>query len=278
MNLISKKQRLLALAGTLALLSTNASAHRVWVKPNTTVVSGDEAWVTFDAAIANDIFNPDHYAYPLEQLTAIAPGGDEISVQNAAKLKYRSVFDLHMQQEGTYRVVNSSRSLMASWEDENGDRVRWPERGKTGTKEALMAAVPMDAKGLNVVDYSRRLETFVTLGAPSDISESDDATGLTMSFLGHPNDLYTAEPNELTFTFDGQPAKGTSVTLVRENARYRDTNTAETYTADKSGKVEITFDKPGMYWLEATYEDKNAQPPASERRGNYVVVLEVLPL
>ncbi len=40
----------------LAAYSPLSEAHRVWIKPSTTVVSGDSEWITFDAAIANGIF------------------------------------------------------------------------------------------------------------------------------------------------------------------------------------------------------------------------------
>ena len=267
-----------SLATIVTLLSTQAFAHRVWVKPNTTVVSGDEAWVTFDAAIANGIFNPDHFAYPLERLNAQGPNGTSVSLENSATLKYRSVFDLHLQQEGTYRVYNASHSLMAFWKDEDGNRQMWPGRGKIGTREALLKSVPMDADDLNIIDMSRRLETYVTLGAPSDVTQDKDNKGLSLSFKGHPNDLYTSEPNQFSFFFDNERAEGVEITLVREGQQYRDTDNSQTFRSDKNGNVDITFEDPGMYWLEAEYSDKKAKAPANERRGSYVVVLEVLPL
>lgn len=265
-------------ATAITLLSTQALAHRVWIKPNTTVVSGEQAWVTFDAAIANGIFNPDHFAYPLERLTALGPDGKAVDIGNSATLKYRSVFDLHLQQEGTYRVYNSSHSLMAFWQDKEGNRQMWPGRGKTGTKDALLKSVPMDADNLNIVDMSRRVETFVTLGAPSDVANSNNDKGLTLSFQGHPNDLYTQEPNRLSFLFNNERAEGVKVTLVRGGQQYRDTDETQTFTTDASGNVTITFEHPGMYWLEAQYSDSKAKAPVNERRGSYVVVLEVLPL
>ena len=39
-----------------------------------------------DAAIANGIFNPDHFAMPLDRLTAYNPDGQPIELQNQAKL------------------------------------------------------------------------------------------------------------------------------------------------------------------------------------------------
>jgi len=49
-----RRTTLLALLLALALPNA-AQAHRVWLLPAATVLSGDEPWVTFDAAVSNDI-------------------------------------------------------------------------------------------------------------------------------------------------------------------------------------------------------------------------------
>jgi hypothetical protein len=38
------------------LLAVPAQAHRAWLLPSATVLSGTDAWVTVDAAISNDLF------------------------------------------------------------------------------------------------------------------------------------------------------------------------------------------------------------------------------
>ncbi|MEM0516480.1 DUF4198 domain-containing protein [Pseudoalteromonas sp. YIC-827] len=259
-------------------VAQDAHAHRAWLKPNTTVVSGDESWITFDAAIANGIFNPDHHAYPLQRLSAIGPDGKEVAMQNSAKLRYRSVFDLHLTDAGTYRVFNASRSLMARWVDEQGQNQRWPGRGKTGTAELFAEQVPKNAKDLQVSEVARRMETFVTLGAPNAVAVEPTGQGLELNALTHPNDLYVGEAAPMQFLMDGKAAPGTTITLVRQDERYRDQQVATELSTDQNGKFTLEFSEPGMYWLEAEYEDNQGKAPATMRRGSYVVVLEVLPL
>ena len=58
--MIKRKTSQLLLMGVLLTSSLSVNAHRLWIKPNTTTVSGQDEWVTFDAAIANGIFHPDH--------------------------------------------------------------------------------------------------------------------------------------------------------------------------------------------------------------------------
>ena len=262
----------------LALFASQAQAHRLWIKPNTTVVSGENEWITFDAAIANGIFNPDHHAYPLERLTAWNPEANKIELQNGQRLKYRSVFDLNLTAEGTYKVFSASRTLVARWTDENGERHFWPGRGRTGTEEEFRSQVPQGAADLQVTDVANRIEVFVTAGAPTDAVLKPIGQGLEWAPELHPNDLYTGEAVTFGFLFDGQPAKNASLILVREGEKYRDQSQPIIGTTNGKGEVTVTFDAPGMYFLEVEYEDDNAEPPASQRRGSYSAVVEVLPL
>ncbi len=41
-------------------LPFSASAHRAWIAPTATVLSGDDAWVGFDAGMSNGVFIADH--------------------------------------------------------------------------------------------------------------------------------------------------------------------------------------------------------------------------
>ncbi|QJR80694.1 DUF4198 domain-containing protein [Alteromonas pelagimontana] len=267
-----------ASALSLLLVSPFTSAHRVWIKPSTTVVSGENEWITFDAAIANGIFAPDHFAMPLERLNAFSPDGKNIELKNPHKLHYRSVFDLELTQEGTYKVASSSRSISARWEDEKGERHFWPGRGEVASPAEFEAAVPKDAKNLEVVDSARRVEVYVTSGAPSDTVLKPTNKGLELVATTHPNDLYVNENVEFRFIMDGESAAATQVTVVKEGEKYRDTANPIEVKADAQGKISLQFPDPGMYWLEAEYEDNKAKAPAKTRRGTYVVVLEVLPM
>lgn len=262
----------------LSLIATPALAHRAWIKPTTTVVSGDDEWISFDAAVANGIFTPDHFALGTEGITVTSPSGKEVAKQHEQKLRYRSVFDINVKEEGTYRVETASQSLMAFWKDADGKRQMWPGRGKTGTLEEFNKAVPKKADGLEVVESSRRINVFATLGEPSEDAIKPSGKGLELDGKTHPNDLYTGEEISLGFLMDGGAATGTKVTIVKDGEKYRDTDDAMNLTTDADGQIAVTFEEPGMYWLEAEFEDDNAKAPAQKRRGMFVLVMEVLPL
>ena len=47
---------------TLAIcLPLSAQAHRAWMLPSATVLSGEDPWITVDAAVSNDLFYFEHF-------------------------------------------------------------------------------------------------------------------------------------------------------------------------------------------------------------------------
>ena len=71
-----KKYILPALAVLAAVAAPmSASAHRGWLKPSHTVLSGNSFWVSFDAGASNGVFIADHAPLRLspQSLTVTAP-------------------------------------------------------------------------------------------------------------------------------------------------------------------------------------------------------------
>ncbi|KPD20984.1 MULTISPECIES: DUF4198 domain-containing protein [Idiomarina] len=267
-----------SLAVLTLFASASSEAHRVWIKPSATIVSGDSEWITFDAAIANGIFYPDHYPLGLDRVKAMAPDGAAVTLENGHKGKLRSVFDVELEKEGTYTVYSASSGLSARWVDAEGERQYWPPRGSQKTNEDFYKEVPQNAKDLEVSERSHRVETFVTSGAPTYDTLGPTGKGLELEPVTHPNDLYTGENITFKFNIDGTAAAGTEIVLVKDGERYRDQSQPTKLKTDKKGEVTFTLDEPGMYWLEAEYTDNNGKAPASKRQGSYVAVLEVLPM
>lgn len=266
----------LLLAG--AGIALSAQAHRVWILPAATVLSSEDPWVTFDAAISNDIFHPDFHALGLEHVKAIGPDGAGVALENTHTGKYRSNFDLHLEQAGTYRVYTADSGLSATWESADGERQRWPGRGERPDPGDFERSVPREAKNLEITQRSHRVETFVTAGAPTGEALAPTNVGLELLPLTHPNDLYAGETARFRLLIDGQPAAGAAVSVLPGGMRYRDSQGAIEVTADEEGTVAITWPRAGMYFLEAEYRDDRAQSPATVRRGAYSATFEVLPL
>ncbi|HTV02800.1 MAG TPA: DUF4198 domain-containing protein [Luteitalea sp.] len=224
-------------------------AHRQWLFPSATVLSGSDPWVTVDAAISNDLFYFEHFPMRLDNLVVTAPDGTSAKAENASTGRYRSTFDVHLTQKGTYKIAVANNQVAASY-TENGQPKQW-----RGTPDAFAKEVPAGAADLKVSRTSGRVEVFVTSGSPSDTVLKTTGVGLELAPVTHPNDLVAGEAATFAFVLDGKPAANLAVTLIPGGIRYRDTLGEIKATTDKDGKVTVTLPEPGMYWLNASYSE-----------------------
>jgi hypothetical protein len=267
--------RPVALAALLALGATaSAQAHRAWLLPSATVLSGDDPWLSVDAAVSNDLFYFEHQPLRLDGILITAPDGTLLQPEHANTGRYRSTFDVHLTEPGTYRVASVMGGLMGSYKAE-GTQKRW--RG--ADLAALTAALPAGASDVRVSRIDRRVETFVTVGKPSDTALHPVGVGMELLPITHPNDLFAGEEARFRLVLDGQSAAGVEVEIVRGGIRYRDQLGEVTLTTNAEGEFAYVWPEPGMYWLEATAkpETDTTQAFAVQRRAGYAVTLEVLP-
>ena len=266
-------KHLTPLAGLLAAIAAlalpmSAQAHRAWLAPTSTVLSGTEAWVGFDAGMSNGVFVADHAAMNLSGLTITAPDGSTAQAANAMTGKYRSTFDLHLTQAGTWRVANVSGGVVVSYKQGTETR-RW-----RGPQADMAANIPADATDIVATRANSRTETFVTLGEPTAITLTGQ--GLELAPVTHPNDLVAGEPATFRLVRDGQPAADMEVTVARGGSRYRDHPEEMTVRTGTDGAFTVTWPEAGLYWMNAA-----VRLPASGDQLAYSAayngVVEVLP-
>jgi uncharacterized GH25 family protein len=253
----------------LALAPAVTLAARSWLLPSQTIVARSGGWVAFDAASADDLFSANQGALPLDQLSVAAPDGASVAPQNVGKGRSRSTFDLELRTPGTYRVAVAGDTVMARWE-EDGKPKRW-----RGTPAEMAAGIPANAAKLEVEQLQRRVETFVTVGAPTDLKPA--GVGLELVPVRHPNDLYAGETAQFRFLLDGKPAANLGVEILAGGVRYRDSPGEQRLTTDASGAITVTWPAAGLYWLDAAIEDERASVPnVKKRRASYNGTFEVL--
>jgi uncharacterized GH25 family protein len=290
-------RKLFALAAALGFSVSAAHAHRAWILPSVTVFSGEEQWVSVEAAVSNNLFFPNHRPVALAQIEVRAPDGSPVELQNATSGQIRSSFELQLKQQGTYVISlrpGSGRrpamggpggkqsadgkqqpqgNLMGSY-TENGKPQRW-----RGSPETLVSEGVASKPDFKLTESGgRSVVSFVTLGKPSTETLKPTGKGFEVEYVTHPNDLFTGEPATFRFLMDGQPAANVEVALVRGDDRYRDESGEVTLHTDANGNVKIDFEETGRYWMEATY----AQPGTlhgvpSVKNFTYVATFEVLP-
>ncbi|PTQ13191.1 ABC transporter permease [Sphingomonas oleivorans] len=260
-------------AAALALLATPfaAEAHRPWLRPSSTVLSGDESWVTVDAAASTDPFVLDHQPLRLPGFAAWAPDGHEVPLENALTGRYRTTFDVHLTQQGSYRIGLVQNGIAGSYML-NGEQKRLP-RGLT--KDNYSDQIPSGVTDVALSEVLNRNETYVTLGQPTPLKPTGQ--GLELVPVTHPNDLVAGEPATFAFLIDGKPAPSLSITIIPDGRRYRDDTAERRFVTDATGRVTIDWPAPGLYWLNATATDARVSlPAAKERRLGYTTTLEVL--
>ena len=269
-----KTRLLIAASAALALFAAApARAPRQWMLPSSTVLSGDDVWVTVDAAVSNDLFYFEHQPLRLDAVKAWAPDGSEAPIENKATGRYRSTFDVHLTQKGTWRIASVADMLMGSY-DLDGKTERLP-RGTTAAN--LAERLPAGATNVRTAEANNRNEIFVTAGEPTTTVFKPTGKGLEFAPVTHPDELVAGEPARFRFLIDGKPAPGLKVTVIPGGKRYRNAEGAVELTTGNDGVVTVNWPNAGMYWLNATATDARvSNPRATERRMSYTTTLEVM--
>lgn len=286
----------LALTALACALSVplSAHAHRSWLLPSSTVLSGEKPWITVDAAVSNHIFEFEHNALLLEgvgqplpipegakqppmrrppsRIQITAPDGSSVNPENGHLGRFRSSFDVPLTQQGTYKLAIANQGVMASWKDAaTQEPRRW-----TGPLAGLKEAIPNEANEVRVVETSSRIETFVTVGKPTDGTLKTTGNGLELAPITHPNDWIAGQPAPLAFLLNGQPAANVAITVIPDGSRFRNDSGEINAKTDEKGHVTLTLPTAGRYWLEAEFSSKEGlTPPLTERRATYSATLEI---
>lgn len=268
---------LIAAAITAITLPAAVHAHRQWMLPSMTVVSGegDDVWVTVDAAVSNDLFYFEHQ--PLRwDASVLLPDGTPGEIKNKATGRYRTTFDVQIGKRGTYKIFYATDGVMGTYKL-NGEEKRLPRGTTTAT---LASAIPAGATDVKTTESSNRNEIFVTAGEPTTAVFKPTGKGIELVPITHPNDLVMGEDATFQFLLDGKPAAGLPVTVIPGGIRYRDQLKQQDLKTGADGKVTIKWTDPGMTWINVTTpraeREEGAPPAPGGRRASYVTTLEVM--
>lgn len=255
MKSTSLRARALSLAAAVALtLPMAAHAHRSWLLPSGTIYSAQQPWVSVDAAVSNDIFYYEHNAAGLDNLVVIGPDGQPVEAQNQAKGRYRSMFDVKLDKQGTYRLALVNDTLIASF------KVGTETKRLRGTAESLAKDIPANAEDLRVSQSQNRVETFVTSGKPTTDALKPTGRGIELVPVTHPNDLVAGETATFRFLDNGKPAAGYNATVILAGLRYRSDLGEIRMETDTNGEIKVKWPAAGMYWV-------NVAPPRAPGAG-----------
>jgi len=269
MNRLTKS---ILFAVAITSVSTGAFAHRIWLLPSTFTLSGEHERVTLDAAISNDLFFPNHVPMNLAGVTVTAPDQSNIELSNPAQGEIRSTFDIKLNQQGTYKIAENAKTYFAQWK-EDGEA----KRARANLQELLARGIA-DKEDAKFMVAERRVETFVTLGAPSKQVFALSGEGLELTPTTHPNDVYVDENITFSFTLDGEPAAGLEMIVLKGNDRYRDTQAELKVKTDETGSATFKLTDAGRYWINlATVAGTRKEGELTlARRVSYAATFEAL--
>ena len=297
-KMISQALALLAGASALAL-PISAQAHRQWLLPVATTYSDEDPWASVDAAVSNDLFFPDHFPMQLAQIKVTAPDGTPGKIEHGVTGRYRSTFDVHLTQPGTWKIGTEGFNVMGSFKvdgvEKRVGRRPGPPPGAMGpggpggegrgpggpggapVETVALDAIPANATDLKLTEAISRNEIFVTRGAPTSTLLKPTGKGLEFDPVTHPDDLVANEPGKFRFLIDGKPAKGLKLTVIPGGKRYRDAEGGYDVTTDANGVATVKWTGAGMYWMTvSTTDNKPTTPRATERRMTYTATVEVM--
>ncbi|MBJ7484842.1 DUF4198 domain-containing protein [Brevundimonas sp.] len=269
-------------AAAIALMAAlaaplSAQAHRRWILPSSTVLSGADAWIGIDGGISNQVFVADHAAMRFDNVKVTAPDGSTVAPEHLMQGQYRSTFDIHLTQPGTYKIANASAGMMVTW-TLNGTPGRW-----RGPAAEMAANVPAGATDVVGAPFANRIETFATLGEPTTTVFQPTGVGIELVPVTHPTDVVAGEAATFQLIRENQPMADTEVTIARGGIRYRDNPDEMTVKTDAEGKFTVTWPEAGMYWINTAWRAGGPAPEGMGRGGppvasaSYVAVFEVLP-
>lgn len=275
------KLRTLALAACAVIaLTAPARAHNQWLKPSITVLSDTTQSVTVDAAASTIPFQANHAPLNVENVQVIKPDGSTGAIENVARGRYRSTFDVTIDMPGTWRIGTSSSGIGGTFKVDGQDWRIGRRRGPAANATNLIASIdelPAGATDLDLTETHSRNEFFVTAGTPTDTVHKPTGKGLEFVPQIAPTDLVSDEPAQFQFLLDGQPAAGLKVDVIADGQRYHSETHSQELTTDANGMITVEWPIAGFYWVSAgTEDDKPSDSRAGKRRMTYIATLEVV--
>lgn len=264
--------RTLAISCLLFIFSS-VQAHPLWILPHEFTLSSDKPeWITVDVTASNVLFNFDH-SVPLESVRIYSPDGKTQPVSSYFKGHHRSVFDMQLHQNGTYKV-ELKRPPFFFTRYEMPDESR-PQR-LMGNKTQAAKKLPAEAQEVKTLLIRLSSATYITNNQPSKQVFTPTGDGLELQPITHPNDIVRGETAELKLLLDGQAAANLKVELTPNGTHYRNNRNTLHITTDDEGKFSFTPEQAGAWLLFAGLSQPTDNPQADEQRVMLYVTFEVM--
>jgi uncharacterized GH25 family protein len=256
------------------LVSVDSSAHPRWILPHEFNVSGsEELWVTFDLTASHAIFDFDK-GISAENVRIFSPDGDQNYLASFFTGHRRSVFDIKLDQDGTYKVYEQ-RPLYYYTSYKSGKRDT--EKYILANKIEASSRLPSQARDIETFLIDMSSVVYVTKNLPTDQVLRGSGEGLELLAITHPSDIVEGEKVQLLMHFDGGPVADVKIEITPAGTEYRDQRKAIQFTTDESGIVVFTPNQIGPWLVSATLTSSEKSLVADSRWSARYMSFEVSP-
>jgi uncharacterized GH25 family protein len=240
-------------------ISTQAFAHSRWVLPTHFNLSAENGeWIMLDITASNETFNVDK-AMGADLIKIMMPDGKTSRPSSTYKGHRKSVADYFLKESGTYKITNNSNAAYMTTYEIDGDRKRlW------ANKEELSGKLPKDAKAIQTTYRYSRVESYITMNAPSNNFKTDGKS-LELVPVTHPSDIAENEKVTFAFLFNGKVQKNVSVEITADGVRYRNNPNTLKLLSNAKGEITFTPKNAGRYLLVAEHEENTPKSALADK-------------
>lgn len=261
------KKAAVLLAGLV--VSASISAHTLWLVPSHYVLSKQDSWVSVDASAANMTFVPDK-GIGLQSLKLYLPDGKVQDVSSVHQGKRKSMADVQLAGDGTYRLEMANPLRFFTSYELNGERKRL-----MANKQERTAQLPKGATKVETTQMRSRNFAYITVNSPTDTVVKLQGAGLEISSNVHPADVVAEENLQLVFNLDGKPQAGVKGVLSYEGELYRNDAGRIEFETNADGRFSFTPATAGRYLIEASYSADSNSALADKVRESVTYTFEV---
>lgn len=251
------------------LISGSLSAHTLWVVPSHYVLSKPDSWIAVDASAANMTFVPDK-GIGLKALKLYSPDGSVKQVTDVYQGKRKSMADVQLGGDGTYRIELANPLRYFTTYEVNGERKRL-----MANKQERAAQLPEGATKVETVQMRSRNYAYVTVNGPTDTVVKLRGEGLELSSSTHPADAVATEELTFVFSLDGKVQSGVKGVLSFGNELYRNEAGRIDFETAADGSFSFTPEQAGRYLIEASYSTDTETALADKVRESVTYTFEV---
>ncbi|MFN3881281.1 MAG: DUF4198 domain-containing protein [Nitrincola lacisaponensis] len=268
------KKLVSATAISLVLVGTGAQAHPMWMLPSEFNLSTDEGhWITVDATASHGVFSFDK-PISLANVTIYRPAGERQRMGSYFKGERRSVFDLQLNDQGTYKVeLKTPERYMTRFVVGGRDT----QRRIMANKLEAASQLPDEAREVVTMAMQNISVFYVSQKAPTRTVLEVTGEGFEMDAITHPSDIVVGEPASFRFTYNGEPLVDTAIEVVPHGTAYRSSRQQVDLQTDSDGRVSFVPEMAGPHLLTANARFMGDGVLADEVGVNFLFSFEAIP-